>query len=513
MPNGLTRAARAARPRAVLRFAAAVAGFAFITVLLVSQRTASAALHSLQDQGQTPVQQQTSQEGNHAGHQTPAVNTQQTTAGPVLRLADLERMATQNNPTLAQAEAAIRAAEGRRVQAGLFPNPIIGYFGEEISTRSPGTTSEHGVFFEQEFPLGGKLGKSRQIFAQEKVQAEVEAAAQRQRVLNMVRALYYEALGAQQLVDLRTELARIAREAVGVSNELFNVGQADRPDVLTGEIEAELGQLDLATAENRRDQVWQQLAAVVGDPFLKPARLEGSLERGLPVLDEQTMLATLLRDSPEVKRAQAGMARAQAAIARARAGRAPDLFVRGGFGYNLERFDAPPRLAGQRVGPEASAEVGLRIPIFNRNQGNIAAAGAEQEIAERELRRVELVLRARLATAFRTYRNALSVVNRYERQIIPRAQRAYDLYLTRFRQMAASYPQALIAQRTLFQARADYVGALVDVWQNAVQIQGFLLTGGLDAPAGTELEGRGAAGEGGIRSGMEGAGLREAREP
>jgi cobalt-zinc-cadmium efflux system outer membrane protein len=448
---------------------------------------------------------------NHSAHDAPAEKPDQV-PGTVLRLQDLERMALENSPTLRQAEAAVRAAEGRRVQAGLLPNPTVGYFGEEISLRSPSTTSEHGIFLEQEFPLGGKLGRSRQIFAQEKVQAEVEASAQRQRVLNLVRSLYYEALGAQQLVDLRTELSRIAREAVGVSNELFNVGQADRPDVLAGEIEAELGQLDLTTAENRLDQVWQQLAAAVGDPFLKPARLEGSLERGLPVLDEQMMLATLLQDSPEIRRAQAGVARAQAAIARARAGRAPDLFVRGGFGYNLERFDAPPNLVGQRVGPEASVEVGLRIPIWNRNQGNLATAGAEAEIAERELRRVELVLRARLATAFRTYRNALSVVNRYERQIIPRARRAYDLYLARFRQMAASYPQALITQRTLFQARADYVGALVDVWRNAVQIQGFLLTGGLDAPAGTGIESRGEAGEG-ISGGREGAGLRGGREP
>jgi cobalt-zinc-cadmium efflux system outer membrane protein len=438
-----------------------------------------------------------------AQQQTPPVTT------PPLRLADLERMALENNPTLAQADAGVRAAEGRRVQAGLFPNPTVGYFGEEISTRSPSTTSEHGLFVEQEFPLGGKLSKNRQVFAQAKVQAEVEATAQRQRVLNLVRSLYYEALGAQQLVDLRTELARIAREAVGVSNELFNVGQADRPDVLTGEIEAELGQLDLITAENRRAQVWQQIAAAVGDPFLKPTRLEGSLERGLPVLDEQTMLATLLRDSPELQRARTGITRAEAAIASARAGRAPDLFVRGGFGYNLERFDAPPNLAGQRVGPEASVEVGVRIPIFNRNQGNIAAAAAEKEIAERETRRVELMLRARLATTFRNYQNALGVVNRYERQIIPRAQRAYDLYLTRFRQMAASYPQALIAQRTLFQARADYVNALVDVWRNAVQLQGLLLMGGLDAPAGAGMDGRSGeareAGEDeGGRAGMRG---------
>ena len=136
----------------------------------------------------------------------------------------------------------------------------------------------------------------------------------------------------------------------------------------------------------------------------------------------------------------------------------------------------------------------MRIPLFNRNQGNIAAAGAELEIAEREARRQELVLRARMASVFKTYQNALRVATQYERQIIPHAQRAYDLYRTNFRQMAAAYPQALIAQRTLFQVRADYVRALVDVWQNATQIRGLLLTGGLDAPIGARIEGAGEPG-------------------
>jgi outer membrane protein TolC len=95
----------------------------------------------------------------------------QSQAEPVMRLADLEEMALQGNPTLAQAEAAVRAAEGRRVQAGLLPNPILGYAGEELAVRAIGDKSEHLFFFEQSIPLGGKLKKSRHIFAQEKVQA------------------------------------------------------------------------------------------------------------------------------------------------------------------------------------------------------------------------------------------------------------------------------------------------------------------------------------------------------
>jgi len=405
-----------------------------------------------------------------------------------LTLADLERMALEGNPTLGQAEAAIRAAEGRRVQAGLMPNPIIGYQAEELAFRAIGEKSEHLGFIEQTIPLGGKLGKSRAIFAQEKNQAEQDATAQKQRILNAVRMLFYQALGAQELVEVRTQLAKLARDAVKTTTELLNVGQADRPDFAQIRIEAERADLDLIMAENERDQVWQELAAVIGNPFLKPTRLIGELDKGLPVLNQEELLTSLLANSPELKRARVGVERARASLTRAKAEVAPDLFLRGGFGYNRELLEKELPNA-RRTGPEASVEVGLRIPLWNRNQGGIATAGAELDMAEREVRRAELMLRARFASSFRTYLNALRVATQYEKQIVPQAQGAYDLYRTNFRAMAAAYPQVLIAQRTLFQVRVEYVQALVNTWQNAVLLRGYLLNGALDAPGGMATEG------------------------
>ncbi|MGH8731131.1 MAG: TolC family protein [Burkholderiales bacterium] len=398
-----------------------------------------------------------------------------------MRLEDLERMALEGNPTMAQAEAAVRAAEGRRVQAGLLPNPVIGYAGEEFAFRAFGDKSEHIAFIEQTIPLGGKLGKSRRVFVQEKAQSEQTAAAQRQRILNGVRILFYRGLGAQQLVEVRTQLANLARDAVKVTGELFNVGQADRPDVAQIRIEAERAELDLIMAENDREQVWQELGAVVGNPFLKPAPLAGELEKNLPALDREALLSQLVNNSPEIKRAMAGVERAKASVSRARAEVAPDLFLRGGLGYNRELLEKEISI-NRRTGPEAQVEIGLRIPLWNRNQGGIAAASAEQQAAEREVRRVELMLRARFASSFRTYLNALRVATQYEKNIVPQAQNAYDTYLRNFRGMAAAYPQVLIAQRTLFQVRAEYVEALVNTWQNAVLLRGYLLNGALDAP-------------------------------
>ena len=190
-----------------------------------------------------------------------------------LRLADLEEMALKNNPTLAQADASIREAQGRKLQAGLYPNPVMGYMAEELALQAISNTSEHLFFLEQTIVTAGKLKKSRNIFAHQQKEAEAEAEAQKLRVLNAVRLLYYEAVGAEQMVELRRSLAEIARAAGTTSQQLFNVGAADRPDLLQAEIELHQSEIDLMEAENDRERVWRVLAAVVGVRFWSQAAL------------------------------------------------------------------------------------------------------------------------------------------------------------------------------------------------------------------------------------------------
>ena len=418
--------------------------------------------------------------------------------GPVMTLEELERMAAERNPTLAQALASVRAAEGRRRQAGAFPNPVVGYFGEELAFRDTGNAGEHGVFVEQTIPLGGKLGKARRVFEREREQAEAVAEAQRFRVVNSVRALYFETLGAQQMVELRAELADLAREAVEITKELYNVGQADRPDQLEIEIEAERAEIEMLRAQGDWEQAWRAIGAMVGNPDLRPARLAGTLDAGDAALDQEQLLATLLRDSPEIRAARAGVERGRAEVSRQRAERIPDLFVSGGVGYNNERLETD----GRKIGPEGRIEVGVNVPLFNRNKGGIAAAEAELAIAERELDRLQLSLRSRMASSFREYRSARTMVEKYRTQVIPRARQAYEMYLSNFRQMAASYPQVLIAQRTLFQVEVEYARSLVELRRSAAGLRGFLLEGGLDAV--------GRPGEGGGRT--EGFRLRSAND-
>ena len=66
--------------------------------------------------------------------------------------------------------------------------------------------------------------------------------------------------------------------------------------------------------------------------------------------------------------------------------------------------------------------------------------------------------------------------------MIPKAMRAYQMYLSNYRQMAAAYPQVIISQRTWFQLQISYVETIEQLWMNAIALQNFTLTDGLQAP-------------------------------
>ncbi len=401
----------------------------------------------------------------------------QVPAGAALRLEDIERIALEKNPTLAQAEAAIQSARGRRRQAGAYPNPTVAVTGDEISNGPVINGGEYGLIVQQDIVLGGKLALNKRIAEQEIIKAEAQAEAQKLRVLNTVRALFYQALAVQRKLEVRTRLAALVEEAVVTSGQLRNVGQADLPDVLEIEIEQQRAELAVIAARNEQQQVWSQLASAAGDGSLEMQPLAGDLEQ-IPVLDLGSAMAALLRDSPEVKAANADIVRAEYAVRRAQRQSIPNLQIQAGAHYNRERLEPGPRA----IGRQGSFAIGVEIPLFNRNQGNVEAARGNLTRAQREIERVQLSLRSRLAAAFRNYQDTRNIVERYRNEMLPRARRAYDLYLAGFRQMAAAYPQALIAQRTLLQLQEDYDNALIGMWRRAVDIQSLLLQGGLSAP-------------------------------
>ncbi len=431
--------------------------------------------HDMSGQGADP----------HAGHAMPAPLIPD---GPPVSLADLERRALASNPALRAAEAALQASEGRARQAGALPNPIVGYSGEELPLESGREGGKHGFFVAQDLPLGGKLRLDRQLAARDLDGARLRAEAERLGFLAELRRLFARTLAAERRTVVRTRLAAVALEAVAVTEQLYNTGSADAPDLLAIENEASLREAALAGARLEVGQLRAALASAVAEPGLVIGPLTGDLEADLPRLQAEEWRTKILAESPALRSAQASAARAEAALARARAARSPDLVFEGG----VRRDSEPISPGGPAVGNQAFADVGVRLPLWNRNQGGIAAAEADLARARLEGERARLRLESRFAAAFAGYRQAAVQAEAY-RASVERARQAYRLYLGQYRQMQAAYPQVLIAQRSLFDLEEGYVDALARAWDGAVAIQSLLVTDG-DGMSG--LTGIAAGGDG-----------------
>ncbi len=438
-----------------------------------------------------PMAEQPEMEMHHH-HEIPEVmpqfprlgNSQRVVTGAIYQLEELERMATAHNPTLAQAQRAIEAARGRELQAGLYPNPVVGYIGEEIRGGSYGG-GEQGFFVEQPIILGGKLGLNRKVGAAEVKERQAEAEAQRHRVENDVRMAYYHVLAAQERLALERDLVGIAQSMVRVVRQLGNVGQADETEILEAEAEEQRMEIAAGIAERMLKRQWTILVSVIGLPSMPEGGVAGRIDAELPSLDEGQLLASLLAESPGVRSAQAGVERTEAALRRARHEPIPDLTLRGGLQQNYEPLSSPP---GRKVGLQGIAEIGVHLHLWDRNQGGIAAEQAGLEAARDEINRVELMLRDRFAMYAEDYSSARLTAERYRIEILPRLERAYKLMTEQYGTMTASFIRVLILQRMLYENETAYTDALERSWTSSVVLRGFLLEGALMSPASMEMQ-------------------------
>ncbi len=403
---------------------------------------------------------------------------QANTQGALVTLEQVENIARQMNPTLRQAEAEIRAAKARQQQAGLYPNPTIGYTGDEIRGGSVGG-GKQGFFVQQTIVTAGKLGLSRAAFGKETKLASIETDEQRIRVESAVKMAFLRVVAAQEMLDARRDLAKISQDNVETQQRLLNTGQADDTEVLDAEVEAQRMRMAARMQENTLREEWRSLTAIIGQPDMPVGTVAGDLEHGWPELNEEEAVESITRDSPAVRIAETAADHAQSLLDRARRSPIPDLQVRGGMEYNNELLEGLPFAKGW----EGIAEVSVEIPIFNRSQGDIAAARANIDRANQEKKRIALTLRDRAASAVDQYANARLMALDLRDEILPRAKKAYTLMNEKYGLMLASYPRVLESQRKLYELQIEYIAALEGVWTNGIALQGYLLTDGLEAPA------------------------------
>ncbi len=383
-----------------------------------------------------------------------------------LTLEALEQMALANNPTISQASARVRALRGKRLQVGLPPNPTVGYVASEVGNE--GAAGQQGGFIGQNFITAGKLQKNRAIVTAEINRAEQQLVAMQRRVQTDLRKGYYAALLAQRRQQLAEALVRVSTSAVAASKSLYKAEEVPLAGLLQTEVQQQNALVLQRTAQNGLAQAWRRLSAIVGGSAMPVQPLSGDVSKIPELLDWQNQLARLQTESPEIAAAMANVDRARRALSRACVEAVPNINTQLSVQYDDSTQDT---IAG--------VQVGIALPIWNRNQGGIRQAKAEVSEATRNVDRVELNLNRRLADAFRQYSDAHVTATTYATNILPRAQKTFDLVQQGYAQGEVGYLDLLAAQQTFSQTNLAYLDALGLLWQSYVQIDGLLLDGSL----------------------------------
>ena len=389
-------------------------------------------------------------------------------------LEELESLALRQNPAILQASASAHKAMGFRRQVGLRPNPVVGYQGMQLADQG---TDQHVAFVEQDLVLGDKLRKNERVLNQE-IQSQLwEVDTQRMRVITDLRQRYYETLAAQRRIALAAEFEAVAEKGVRFAEARVNAFVGTRPEVLQAEIQLKEVQLQRRQAEATLQGAWTQLMALAGMPHQPVGTLQGDLSLLSTARDWSSIETQILSTSPEVQGARARLARARASYSRQQVQATPNLSLMLAAGQD--------NATGSGM---INTQIGLPLPVHNRNQGNIGAAHAEYCRAAQDLRRTELAIQSRLADARREFETAAASVIQYDQEILPRARQTLRLAEETYAAGESDFLQVLIVRRTYFEAGVQYLTAQVAMARAAALIDGSVLTGGLDSVRDTEFD-------------------------
>jgi outer membrane protein, heavy metal efflux system len=379
----------------------------------------------------------------------------------------MEAIALANSPTIQELVATTQKAAGYRVQVGLQANPTVGYQAVQLADAG---TDQHTIYISQTIVTADKLLLNRRVLNEALRHQLLQLEAQKYRVATDLRIKFYETLAAQQRVKLihdfqsvankGLELAELRKKALEGSQ--LEVVQAK---VLKNEIDLSLQQAELSLAAS-----WRELTAIAGMTQMTPMVLDGTLPSSEQTQDWTTLGDTLIVSSPEYQAAQARVCQSRANLDRQCVQPVPNLDVQLSAGADN----------GTNSGL-INLQIGAPIPVFNKNQGNIAAARADLTRASREVNRIENSIRSRIGEVSRDYDSSMVAVEKYAKDILPNAAEGMRLAELAYKAGETSFVQVLVAQQSYFNTNLQFIDAQSKLAGARARVDGFVLSGALDA--------------------------------
>jgi cobalt-zinc-cadmium efflux system outer membrane protein len=362
---------------------------------------------------------------------------------------DLDRiieLALERNPAIAGARSVIEQNEGRQVQAGAYPNPVVGVQTASGRARDPSTGRgfiEDAVTAEQTVEWPGMRAARKEAAAAGLASATVGLDEAKLNLVAEVKQAFYELLLAERTVDLLQQNLEIVQEVARIVRARVRSGEGPQFEAVKADVEVLKAKQEMARAKNSVRVKLVGLDTLTSGALGTRYQVQGDFRSLRDRLDPEQMASRDLSQHPTLKRQGKLVEQAESTVTKERQGRVPNVTLFGGY--------------AREIGREAVVGgVSLPVPVWYLQQGHIATALGTQRKEEAELVRSRNELTRAINQHAREAETAQDQILVYEEGLLKQAQEALRIAQLSFRQGASSLLDVLDAQRVQRQITVDY---------------------------------------------------------
>lgn len=375
------------------------------------------------------------------------------TQGPVrITLDDAIQLALKHNHALLAARTTIQQSESEETTANLRPNPALTVDAQYLPIFSPNQFSDEYLDNTAEFDLGlsylferGKKRQHRLEAAQDITAVTRSTVADNERSLTFLVASQFIGVElAESTLDLARQDLKSFQNTVDISEARYKAGDISEGDYLKIKLQLLQFQQDVSQAELAKVQALVGLRQLLGyDSVPEDYDVAGDFSYQPVTLNLEDLQAKAVQNRPDLRAAQQGVTAAKSQYTLAKANGKVD--VTGTFNYN--------HVSAVNAG---SFFATFQLPIFNRNQGEIARTGFAITQAQEQERAASDQVLSDVRDAYEGVRSNDQVVSLYRSGYLDQAKESRDISEYAYKRGAASLLDFLDAERSFRSVELSY---------------------------------------------------------
>lgn len=371
--------------------------------------------------------------------------------GPVLTLPEAIERAINSSLRMKSVTSRFNASKGAEEQSGSWLNPEVSFEVENIAGNGQfsGTDSaEYTYEISLKVEIGGKRAARKNAAQALRKAVSKEVLTEMLNLERDVYIAYSEVLAEAESVKLAYDQEQLAKGVLIIVSKRVEAAAELEIQQSKAEVAYATSVIALEQKEQQLRVAKEKLARLWGT-----SKLDVSLDHAhffdLQAPDALYSYQEKFQRIPDIQRLAYLKEEKESLLNLERAKVIPDP----DFSLGVRDF--------RESGDQAFLfSVSLPIPIFNQNRGNIAKARAEVVQAISDARQAELILEQELIKNWQQWNTSFSEAKRLKTKLLPAAEKAFQLSRDGYEKGKFSYLEVLDAQRTLFNARAQFHNAL-----------------------------------------------------